>query len=201
MNKLKDEVEVEKLKLHLDHVFEYGVNFKDRIIQLVPHKTELDDSLHLDVEHFAFLDAALTELESYNRSAITIKVCSYGGSVDAALAIIGRIKASKCKIVIEGYGVIASAATLILACGDERRISRFSSFMYHECNFGIEDGTRLSAIKAEVELAERGDKLWAKWMSEFSDQPPEFYEKTGIHIDKYWTPEQLLEYGIVDKII
>ena len=66
--------------------------------------------------------------------AITIRLHSEGGSVYEALAIVGRIEKCKCQIITEGYGAIMSAATLILASGDKRRISRLAWFMVHESN-------------------------------------------------------------------
>lgn len=200
MQKLKNE-EVERLSLHLQYLFDHGVDFKNRVIQLCPEKSYEDsDEYEIDTEHFAFIDAAISEMESHNRKAITIRIHSYGGSVKAALAIIGRLKSSKCKIITEGYGTIESAATLVLACGDERRISKYSTFMHHEMSLN-DLGGRLSQIQAEVKQADLEDKQWAKWMAEFSNRPPSFYMKNGKYVDVYWTPKQLLEYGIVDKLI
>ena len=104
----------ERLELHLKYLFDQAINFKDRVITI--------DS-DIDGELFAWIDAALTELESHSRKAITVRIRSEGGDVYKALAIIGRLKKSKCQIVTEGYGCIMSAATMILACGDIRRIS------------------------------------------------------------------------------
>ena len=201
MKLLKTDVDVEKKKLQLEYLFNNGVSLNERVIQLVPQKTEIDDSSEIDVEHFAFVDAALTELESYNRSAITIRICSYGGSVYAAAGIIGRLRTSKCKIITEGYGTIESAAGLILACGDERRISKFANYMHHSASLGIPDYTKVPSAEAQVAESKRLDALWAEWLAEFSTMPQEFFAKQGLHVDVYWTPDQLLEFGLVDKII
>lgn len=185
-----NEKDTERLQLHLSYVFDKNVNFKERIILI---NRDIDD------EAFSLLDAALTEMESYNRQAITIRLSSDGGDLYAALAIVGRLKRSKCKIITEGYGRIMSAATLILACGNERLISKYAFFMYHETSYELEG--KHSQILAQVTQAQREEELWAQWMSEFSKKSKKFYMEESRHTDKYWEPDTLLEYGIVDKII
>lgn len=180
----------EMLGIHLNHLFEKKVNFKERVILINGEITE---------ETFAFVDAALTELESHSRQAVTIKIHSMGGCVTSALGIVGRLKNSTCKIITIGYGIIASAATLILACGSERRASSFMQFMYHESSYVLEG--RHSANKAAVENSEREEQLWAQWMAHFSKKTKKFYYEESKFTDKYWSPEQLKEFGVIDKII
>ena len=60
MGKAKD---IDKEKLRLDYLFEQGVNFVDRVIQI---NEEIDD------HSFSFLDAALSELERSSKKTITI---------------------------------------------------------------------------------------------------------------------------------
>jgi ATP-dependent protease ClpP protease subunit len=185
-----NEKDTERFQLHLDYLFEKGVNFKERTILI---NSDINDDV------FSLVEAALSEMESYNRSAITIRISSDGGDVFAALAIVGRIKRTKCKIITEGYGRIMSAATLILACGDERLISRYACFMHHEASYELEG--RHSYIKAEMNNLDKMEELWAQWMADFSKKSKKFYLEEAKHTDKYWDPEQLLEYGIVDKVI
>jgi ATP-dependent Clp protease protease subunit len=179
----------EKLDIHLRYVFE-GVNFKERIISLIGE---------IDHDMFLKFDAALTEMESHNKRGVTVKIFSEGGYVDAGLAIVGRLRNSKCKITTEGYGCVMSAASLILAAGTRRRFSEFGSFMHHEFNYGIEG--RHSEIKAYVKQTETQMALWAEWLARFSKKDKKFYAAHGTHVDTYWTAKELLEYGIVDEII
>jgi len=181
---------VEKLELHLKYLFEHKVNLRDRVITI---------NKDIDAETFAFVDSAITELESYNRQAITIRICSDGGDVYSALAIVGRIKTARCKIITEGYGCVMSASTLILAAGKERRASKYLFFMHHESSYGVEG--RHSVIKAEVDQKEKEEKLWAKWMEELTKRQSKFWLERGKFIDEYWTAEELVEMGVVDAII
>jgi len=181
---------VEKIDMNLKYAFENDINIKARVIQLVGE---------IDEQKFKLIDIGITELERYNQKAITVRINSEGGSVTDALAIIGRIKSSKCRIVTEAYGACQSAATLILSAGHKRRVSRYTIFMHHEASYDVEG--RHSNIKAEVAEMERQEQLWAKWMAEFSNKSKDFFLNEGVAVDTYWTPEQLVEFGIVDEII
>ena len=76
MSRTKD---VDKEKLRLDYLFDQGVNFVDRVIQI---------NEEIDAHSFAFIDAALSELERASKKTITIRINSPGGSVYDALAMI-----------------------------------------------------------------------------------------------------------------
>lgn len=180
----------DKIDLNLKYAFENQVNLKARVLTITGS---------IDNDCFKLIDIGLTELERYNQKSITIRINSEGGEVTDALAIIGRIKISKCRIIVEAYGACQSAATLILASGDKRRVSPYCLFMHHESSYDVEG--RHSHILAEVKEMERQEDLWAKWMSEFSSKSVEFYKETAKYTDKYFTPEELLEFGIVDEII
>ncbi len=66
-NKTSVDNKLSLMQIHLDHLFEKGVNFKERIICITD-----------TIEHptFDYVDAALTEMESENRKTITIKINS-----------------------------------------------------------------------------------------------------------------------------
>lgn len=174
----------------LEYAFMYGVNFKERSIRLTGEISE---------EHFELVDSALTELESQGRKSVTVVINSMGGDMYQALAIIGRLKRSPCHIVTEGYGQIMSAATLILAAGDRRKVSSYAFFMHHEASYGAEG--RHSEIKNAVKQADKEDDKWCEWMAEFTKKDKKFWKTNGVSLDAYFTVEELLEFGVVDEII
>jgi ATP-dependent protease ClpP protease subunit len=182
--------ETEKKALNLEYSFNWGVDFENRVIRLI-------DDIHMGM--FDFVDSAMTELESQSRKAVTVRISSFGGGVYDALAIIGRLRKSPCKIITEGYGPIMSAATAILASGDERRLSRFSWFMHHEASYGI-DGKH-SEVKNYVMQQEKEEQKWAEMMEEFTGIPSEFWLKEGVGTDAYFDAEKCLELKIVDKLL
>jgi len=181
---------VDKIDLNLKYAFENKINIKARVIQLTGE---------VDTEMFNLVDTGITELERYNKKQIVIRINSEGGSVNDALAVVGRIRAAKSKIITEAYGACMSAASLILASGHKRRISEFCLFMHHEFIYSAEG--RHSDIKAEVKEGERQLQAWAQYMARFSNKPASFYLTEGLGKDSYWTPLEVLEYGIVDEVI
>jgi len=181
---------VDKQDLYLKYAFEQGVSLRARTIQLVG---EVDSSM------FKLVDSALTELEMYNQKAVTFRINSEGGSVYDALAIIGRMESSKCRIITEGYGAVMSAATAILAAGSKRRLSRHTVFMHHEASYDTEG--RHSEIKALVKQRENEERGWARLMAEYTDRPVAFWLKNGIYKDTYFTAQQLLDFGVVDSLL
>lgn len=177
-------------ELQLEYAFDYGVNLAQRVITLTGE---------IDEEMFVKIESALTQLESESKKTVVIKINSSGGSVYDALAIVGRITQSSCNIVTEGYGCIMSAATLILACGDKRHVSKYAWFMHHEASYDAEG--KLSSHKALLIQQDREEKEWAKHMASFTGKEIDFWYKTGQQIDAYFTPEELLNLGIADEII
>lgn len=175
--------------LLLGYSFDHGADFQRRIIQLTGD---------VDADMFDRVDAAMTEMEAESKKAITVKINSFGGEVYQAMAIVGRLRESKCQIVTKGYGPIMSAATLILAAGDKRLCSAFSWFMHHESSYEVEG--RHSEVKAYVIQSEREERQWADWMAEFTKRPAAFWLENGTSKDTYFTAEELAEMGVVDEL-
>lgn len=175
--------------LDLEFAFNHGFSMSSREILI-------DGAI--DEDAFLEFDAKMTKLENQSQRSITIKINSEGGYPDIALAIVGRIKESKCRIITKGYGTVASAATIILAAGNIRKMSRFCTFMHHEASYG--DVDRHSNMKHKIAQIEHQENQWAKFMEEFTNMPASFWLENGIGRDFYLTPEQCLHYGIVDKI-
>lgn len=182
---------IDTLSLQLEHLFAQNVNFRDRIITLAED---------VSPGMFLKLDSAISEMESYNRKAITIRIFSDGGDADAAFAIVGRIRAAKCKIIIEAYGPIQSAATLILASGHHRRISQYGAFMHHESSYTIPPDIRHSQVKDRLEAEEDSEERWAIFMSSFTKKTKAFWKTRGVRKDSWFTPQQLVKMGVVDEI-
>lgn len=189
MSEVKNK-DVEQEQLRLEYCFDRGFNRALRIIQLTG---EIEDG------HFGFIDACLNELEKDNRKSVTIRINSPGGNVYEALAIVGRIKSSPCQIITEGYGHVMSAATLILAAGTKRRLSKFSWVMCHEASYGLEG--RHSDIKDELKQMEREEQVWCHWMEEFTTTSAAKWSELCHKRNLYLHSKEAIELGIVDDII
>ena len=176
--------------LLLGYLFDQGVDLQGRVINLTGA---------IDEDAFRVVDAALSTMEAESKSTVTVKINSPGGEVYQALAIVGRLRESKCNIVTVGYGAVMSAAVLVLACGNRRKMSRYAWFMHHEMSYGIEDG-RHSEIKAMVSQAEREQELWCQYMAEFTKKQAKFWNETGLTKDTYFTASELEKLGVVDEV-
>jgi ATP-dependent protease ClpP protease subunit len=189
-NKTSIDAKIAATTLHLEYWFDKGFNLRDRIIQLTDE---------IVFPAFDFVDAALTELENESRKGVTIRLNSLGGSVYEALAIVGRINASPCKITIEGYGAIMSAATLILAAGDKRKLSHLAWFMHHEASVDAGE-MRAAQLDAFTKQLKREEKQWAKAMAEYTNRDAKFWLTKGTHIDAYFDANELLKLGVIDEV-
>lgn len=177
-------------EVQADIALKYGIDVGARTIQLVG---EIHDMT------FCHIDTALTLMESQSKAKVTIKINSNGGSVYNALAIVGRMQASKCKIVTEVYGACMSAATMILAAGETRRMSKLAYIMHHEMSYEVA-GTH-SQNKHNVLQAEREGETWAITMEALTGTPKDVWREKGkAGIDWYLSSAEAKNMGIVDEL-
>ncbi len=76
----------------------------------------------------------LNRLKALNTKEIEVRICSYGGFVDHALAIHDALKDHPAKITTVVNSYCASSATIIAMAGDDRKISKNALFLIHHCS-------------------------------------------------------------------
>ncbi len=137
-------------------------------------------------------------LEKSLSKPIQVELSSEGGTVLDALAIVGRIVNTSCPVHITVYGKCMSAAVLILACGDVRRISSEAWVMHHEDTLKVRGSTtdlqRLAA-RAEQEEAE-----WGKLLAKYT-KIEEAQWRAWAHKTTYFTADEALAVGLVDEVL
>lgn len=168
-----------------------GLNLEQRIIQIVG---EIGEDTNFD-----FVDSALTVLEAKSSDSIIVRINSGGGDIYEALAIVGRMRSSKCEIVTEGYGQIMSAAVLILACGDRRYISPYCISMHHESSNGHYGTT--SQVKEAAAQMEKEEELWAEWMEKFTAWSKEDWLAIVKKTNYYMSAEEVVICGMADELL
>ena len=199
MSKIKN-AELEKLKFHIEQNLDNGMDFDNRTIRITGTIGSFDPMSSDDYYDYSHLEVALSEMERRSiELPVTIKINSFGGSVYDALAIVGRLKASPCHIITEGYGAIMSAATLILMCGDHRKLSTYAVCMFHSAQYGV--GGDHEMIKEQVQQAEKEEKLWAQYYSEFSNKTQKFWLTKVRKTEYYPLAEDMLKMEAVDELI
>ncbi len=139
-------------------------------------------------------------MERQPDQAIRIEVSSYGGSVYDMLGMIDRMQSSPCHIVTRGLGKIMSAASFILAAGDERFIGKHSWVMIHEMSDWIAGTT--TELKIEIKHSSQLEAQMYKMYEQFTKgkTKAKTFEKLCSR-NCYLTAEQALKLGLVDGII
>ena len=171
-------------------LFENGVDEHSRTIIINSEITE-ELAFHIDV--------SITHLEKLSNDPINIRLTTGGGSVIDANSIIDRILNSTCEIHIHATGEICSAGIFVLASGHYRTCSFLLMLMHHEPSYDIEG--RHSHNKGFIKASEAQDLRMAKWLATRTKKDAAFWLKTGVSTDYYFTPEQALDYGLIDEII
>lgn len=152
----------------------------------------------IEDDNFLKFCERLAELEAEGKENIELELCSHGGSSYSALAFVGRIRNSRCKIVCKAYGYVASAATLVLAACDERHLSAESWVMVHE-DSGKAVGSVSNIEKMSLQYR-REEEHWAALMAFHTKWTKEKWN--DLHKkETYLTADECLEAGLVDKII
>ncbi len=179
---------------HYDYIFEHNVNFKERVIYINDEISEF--SLELILKAFDELEQG----DGQNKP-IRIEISSYGGSVYDMLGIVDRIRSSDCHVITRGFGYIMSAATWILAAGDERIMGEYSWMMVHELSdmLGRQKLTDLKHdLKHDEDIQDRLYQLYAD-LSSTNTKKSTF--KKLCQKDHYMPAKDALKYGLIDKIL
>jgi ATP-dependent Clp protease, protease subunit len=139
------------------------------------------------------------EMRDYAPEPIRIIINSYGGSLYDGLGIIGAIESSETPIHTICYGSAMSMSLFILASGDVRKASKYSTMMYHELSGEIRN--KMSSAEIEIaemrRLAEICDNILYK-NTKFKKKELNDKKKNG---DWFFTAQEALLKGVIDEII
>jgi ATP-dependent Clp protease protease subunit len=131
---------------------------------------------------------------------ISLYINSPGGSVDDTLAIYDTVQFLNCDVGTYCVGQAASGAAMILASGakGKRYALPHSKVMVHQPWGGVTGQATDIQIQAEEILKAKRllNELLAKHTGRSVEQIEEETER-----DRYMTPEEAKEYGIVDEIV
>lgn len=149
----------------------------------------------------------IKKIKDLTSSKITVNIInSPGGSVPHALAIYDLLTTSKAKVVTNGYGVVASAATIIFMAGSKgyRNLSPNMKWLTHRMTVGLQGNT--DQIKTSLSDAEKWEKDLVEIMvnasggklnSEMVWSLMNEDEGNGLFKDA----EEVINYGFADKIM
>ncbi len=131
---------------------------------------------------------------------INIYINSPGGVITAGLAVYDTMRLVRCEVSTICVGMAASMATILLSAGTKgKRYALPNSTVHMHQPIGGAQGQASDIEIAAREILRVQDKI-RNILSEHTGQD---YDKIARDTDRdyYLTPEQALEYGIVDEIL
>ena len=145
--------------------------------------------------------AQLLFLEAENpKKEISMYINSPGGVVSSGLSIYDTMQYVRPKIATMCVGQAASMGSLLLAAGEEgmRLCLPNSRVMVHQPSGGFQGQASDIALHAQeiLDLKKRLNMIYVK----HTNQKISSVEK-ALDRDNFMTPEQSLDWGIIDKII
>lgn len=152
-----------------------------------------DDTANLIIAQLLFLEAEDPKKD------IHLYINSPGGSVSAGLAILDTMNHVKPAVATVCVGMAASAAAVILACGEKgkRYALPNAEVMIHQPWGGAQGQATDIEITAKHILATR-DRL-NKILAKVTGQPVSKIEK-DVERDYFMTAEEAKKYGILDQV-
>ena len=132
---------------------------------------------------------------------IKLIINSLGGSIYDGFGLIGVIENSKTPIHTYCYGSAMSMALLILVSGHKRFGHRLSTFMYHEC-LDNPPYDKLTTLKENLEETKRIMKVYDdQLLLKTKLKRKQLDDTKKIKLDWYMSPQEALQYKIIDQII
>lgn len=170
----------------------YSRLLKDNIIFIGSEIT--DELANIVIAQMLYLEAENPDKE------ISLYINSPGGSITAGIAIYDTMQFIKSDVVTICVGQAASMAAVLLAAG--RKGKRYSlpnsRIILHQPFGGFQGPASDVAIQARemLRIREKINEILA-----FHTQQPKEKIQADIERDFIMTPEEALEYGLIDRII
>jgi ATP-dependent protease ClpP protease subunit len=123
----------------------------------------------ISVESFAVFSAELRDIEQKGKtSMVVVELTSTGGFAEAAIAFYSRIKGCQIPIEIRVLGPCHSAAVLVLAAGDLRKMAKEAWVMVHEEQIDLEElgVMSVSALEKYTRQLRAMEDQWARLLEE-----------------------------------
>jgi ATP-dependent Clp protease protease subunit len=170
----------------------YSRLLRERIVFLGTEVT--DDLANVVTAQLLFLEAEDPDKD------ISLYINSPGGSAYAGMAIYDSVQYVKPDVRTIAVGMCMSAAAMVLCGGapGKRMALPNSKIMIHQGSAGFRGTPTDIEIHAQEVLSMR--QRMAEIIAEHSGRPLEAVMK-DIDRDHFMTPEEAVEYGIVDEIV
>jgi len=158
----------------------------------------------INEESFAEFCEQMDELENVPSGAktddIELVLNSTGGNALDAVAFMSRMRLSPCDVNVTVFGLAGSAAVLILASGDYRRMTQESWVMVHEDSASYRAVTT-SQLEKEAIMARKFEDQWDEIMERVSGTKKDVWKELHRNGDLYLTPKECVSLGICDEVV
>ena len=190
--------------LNIPHVIHTDKNGNERAVDITTRL--LSDRIILCVgevtEDLAeSITGQLLYLEAENPDKpITMIVSGPGGAVTAGLAIIDTMNMISCPIITIVSGEVASMDAMIALSGTKgkRKMMPHARYMLHSVSGGL--NANFHDMKITLEEVGRLQDMLMHMIADASGKDLELVKK-DCERDFWMSPEQAVEYGLVDEII
>ena len=137
-------------------------------------------------------------------SDVEFFISSAGGNISEMFTIydLMRLVQERRDIATFGYGKVASAAVPLLAAGTpgKRHIAKHARIMLHHCSSNVAGPVPM--VRTSFDELKKVEDMMVGILTEHSNlSAGEIYNIFSRNTDEYFSAEEALEMGIVDKII
>lgn len=174
-----------------------------KFYQLTQHDNVAELYIYGDITSFKWFDEDVTaksiidEINSISADVINVYISSYGGEVQAGLAIYNALKRHKAKVRTICDGFACSIASVIFMAGEERIMNDSSLLMIHDAwSFAEGNAKELKKIAEDLEKITEASVTAYKAHSTLSEE-----EIVEMMDNETWIlPEEAVEYGFATAI-
>lgn len=147
-----------------------------------------------------FSDKLFKQAKADAKKPIVIYIDSYGGSVDGMATMFSAMDSVKNKLITVCMGKAMSAGAMLLSHGDVRYAHPHSRMMVHEISAGA--WGNINDLKTQTAEMDRLNDYWMGILAQNVGMTRKQLKKhfTNKHRDIYLTPQQAVDFGLIDKI-
>lgn len=180
----------------IKYVSDYDLDIQNRTIYFVGEVEP--DLVLLTVEHLNML-ASPKYFKNYEEP-ITLLINSPGGADDMTFFLYDAIQACSAPVYTVGTGMVCSAASLILSCGDKRFGTENCWLMTHKGNITLSGDD--DAVESQSELNKKvSDRYWKLLERHTKRTALQWYRKSRDEGELWLNAEDMIEWGVIDELI
>lgn len=180
---------------YLSHVAKTGVDIPGRRIYLGEIETGTSEWVAQALGHMA--DRGIVAAELWLNSP--------GGDVTEMFALHDLIRTNRTRVSLNtvGYGMVASAACLLLACSPHRVVTESCVFMSHESRGFGGDDLSFGEAKDRRKWEDWSHEWWCELMSRYTPMDASWWKRTTERKAEYWLlgGKAIVEAGIADEVL